>query len=149
MKITRGEKTANKGIKLSKASQTELCLCSAAAAQSSGRCWRCLRTAQGIVGRRPRRSLTEGERGVCAGGKQFSVSESQLSMNISSWNGLSSLVGLWLLLVVCRLRGDLSERGQWSTTTYWVKLCVGLSGKLVMWLLLCSSISNHVLVPGS
>lgn len=75
MKIIR----ANKGLKLSEASQTELCLCSGVTARrrlSSGGGWRCLQTAQGIMGERPRRSLQKEKEASVQVEKR--VSESQL-----------------------------------------------------------------------
>lgn len=47
--------------------------CGVTAALSRLRWRRCLQTAQGIMGRRPWKKPTEGERGICAGGKKLSV----------------------------------------------------------------------------
>lgn len=64
---------ANKGPKLSAAPRPELGLCSGVTAwgeRQPGRGWRCLKTARGIMGQRPRRS-TDKERG--GGQKEASV----------------------------------------------------------------------------
>lgn len=97
-------KTANKGYKLS--SWTEPCLCGVVMAWSgpggSGRCWRCLRycVCMALWDGGQKRSLTEGERGVCAGGEKKSLAFHCFWIARSPWifqreMAICHFVGLW------------------------------------------------------